>query len=83
MKNKKLNVKNVIKHAYEQQKMKKNIDTNGTLSRIIIHPTAEGLENTACRFSGTFTVNKITGMLHITALGHGYMGKHTDHKGIP
>jgi hypothetical protein len=22
-------------------------------------------------------------MLHITALGHGYMGKHTDHKGIP
>ena len=32
-----------------------------------------------CRISGTAQVNKVTGNLHITALGHGYLGDHTPH----
>ncbi|TPX50431.1 hypothetical protein SeLEV6574_g00904 [Synchytrium endobioticum] len=33
----------------------------------------------ACRIIGTAPVQKLSGMLHITALGHGYMGQHVDH----
>lgn len=34
----------------------------------------------ACRIYGSVQVKKVTGNLHITTLGHGYMsGEHTDH----
>ncbi|KAI1320469.1 hypothetical protein EDD11_000854 [Mortierella claussenii] len=33
----------------------------------------------ACRVIGSFEANKLSGNLHITALGHGYPGAHIDH----
>ncbi|KAJ3160628.1 hypothetical protein HDU86_000387 [Geranomyces michiganensis] len=36
--------------------------------------------DTACRITGALRVNKVSGMLHFTALGHGYIGGHTPHK---
>ena len=33
----------------------------------------------ACRFLGSFNAQKVAGMLHVTALGHGYGGMHVDH----
>ncbi|EGF81798.1 hypothetical protein BATDEDRAFT_86854 [Batrachochytrium dendrobatidis JAM81] len=36
----------------------------------------------ACRFRGSFQANKVEGMLHFTALGHGYFGVHTPHDAI-
>eukprot|EP00842_Homolaphlyctis_polyrhiza_P003460 jgi/Hompol1/4114/HPOL_003486-RA len=36
----------------------------------------------ACRFAGTFQTNKVEGMLHFTAMGHGYYGSHTPHNVI-
>ncbi|KAI8874103.1 DUF1692-domain-containing protein [Ramicandelaber brevisporus] len=41
-------------------------------------PTKDG-EPDACRVHGSVLVNKIAGNLHITALGHGHGGAHTDH----
>ncbi|KAH9248216.1 hypothetical protein BASA81_014137 [Batrachochytrium salamandrivorans] len=39
-------------------------------------------ELNACRFRGSFEANKVEGMLHFTALGHGYFGSHTPHEAI-
>ncbi|KAJ3138748.1 hypothetical protein HK100_012420 [Physocladia obscura] len=37
----------------------------------------------ACRVKGHISVNKVAGMFHITALGHGYMdGKHVPHESM-
>jgi hypothetical protein len=37
-------------------------------------------DGSACRIYGSVSVKKVTGNLHITTLGHGYMsGHHTDH----
>ncbi|KAF9435243.1 hypothetical protein BGZ76_006658 [Entomortierella beljakovae] len=33
----------------------------------------------ACRMYGSFDITKIAGNLHITSVGHGYPGVHTDH----
>ncbi|KAF9992757.1 hypothetical protein BGZ65_011832, partial [Modicella reniformis] len=33
----------------------------------------------ACRITGSFEVNKLSGNLHITTFGHGYFGAHVDH----
>ncbi|GJN93431.1 hypothetical protein Rhopal_006486-T1 [Rhodotorula paludigena] len=43
--------------------------------------TAKVVENgPACRIYGTMDVKKVTGNLHITTLGHGYLSwEHTDH----
>ncbi|RKO89187.1 endoplasmic reticulum vesicle transporter-domain-containing protein, partial [Blyttiomyces helicus] len=35
-----------------------------------------------CRIVGSVKVNKVTGMLHFTAPGHGYFGKHVAHDAI-
>jgi hypothetical protein len=41
------------------------------------HLVEDGL---ACRVYGTVQVKKVTGNLHITTLGHGYLSwEHTDH----
>lgn len=41
------------------------------------HVVEDGL---ACRVYGTVQVKKVTGNLHITTLGHGYLSwEHTDH----
>lgn len=34
----------------------------------------------ACRIAGSFEANKLSGNMHITAVGHGYHGEHIDHK---
>ncbi|KAF9337899.1 hypothetical protein BG006_001886 [Podila minutissima] len=34
----------------------------------------------ACRIAGSFEANKLSGNMHITAVGHGYAGVHIDHK---
>ncbi|KAJ3042535.1 hypothetical protein HDV00_007069 [Rhizophlyctis rosea] len=39
----------------------------------------KGEKSNACRITGTVPVNKVTGMLHFTALGHGYFGVHVPH----
>ncbi|OAQ32223.1 DUF1692-domain-containing protein [Linnemannia elongata AG-77] len=33
----------------------------------------------ACRIAGSFEANKLSGNMHITAVGHGYYGAHSDH----
>ncbi|KAI8596848.1 endoplasmic reticulum vesicle transporter-domain-containing protein, partial [Dissophora ornata] len=33
----------------------------------------------ACRITGSFEANKLSGNMHITAVGHGYDGAHLDH----
>ncbi|KAF9948981.1 hypothetical protein BGZ72_009147 [Mortierella alpina] len=33
----------------------------------------------ACRIAGSFKANKLSGNMHITAVGHGYPGAHVDH----
>ncbi|KAF9944937.1 hypothetical protein BGZ70_004204 [Mortierella alpina] len=33
----------------------------------------------ACRIAGSFKANKLSGNMHITAIGHGYPGTHVDH----
>lgn len=43
------------------------------------HDLILGKGKQACRFVGSFNVQKVTGMLHVTALGHGYGGIHVDH----
>ncbi|KAL2915427.1 hypothetical protein HK105_205043 [Polyrhizophydium stewartii] len=73
--------------ARERKKMK---PPKGKLSA---RPTAEngghGADKTiaggvpnACRFRGSFPANKVEGMLHFTAGGHGYYGSHTPHDAI-
>jgi len=37
-------------------------------------------EKSSCRITGHIDIIKFAGNFHITALGHGYGGKHTDHK---
>jgi len=37
-------------------------------------------EKSCCRITGHINVHKLAGNFHITALGHGYGGKHTEHK---
>ncbi|KAF9105464.1 hypothetical protein BGX27_009614 [Mortierella sp. AM989] len=34
----------------------------------------------ACRIVGSFEANKLSGNMHITAVGHGYPGAHIDHQ---
>ncbi|KAF8979765.1 hypothetical protein BGZ46_005084 [Entomortierella lignicola] len=34
----------------------------------------------ACKIVGSFEANKLSGNLHITAVGHGYAGAHIDHR---
>ncbi|KAF9206770.1 hypothetical protein BGZ49_001871 [Haplosporangium sp. Z 27] len=34
----------------------------------------------ACKIVGSFEANKLSGNLHITAVGHGYVGAHIDHR---
>lgn len=34
----------------------------------------------ACRITGEVKLNKVAGMLHFTAAGHGYWGQHTPHE---
>ncbi|ORX44336.1 DUF1692-domain-containing protein [Piromyces finnis] len=36
-------------------------------------------EKSSCRITGQIDVHKLAGNFHITALGHGYGGKHTEH----
>ncbi|KAG4099834.1 DUF1692-domain-containing protein [Neocallimastix lanati (nom. inval.)] len=36
-------------------------------------------EKSCCRITGQIDVHKLAGNFHITALGHGYGGKHTEH----
>ncbi|BGP13494.1 hypothetical protein JCM10213v2_001416 [Rhodosporidiobolus nylandii] len=49
--------------------------------RRVFAKTAKLVENgPACRIYGSMDVKKVTGNLHITTLGHGYMSwEHTDH----
>ncbi|TPX69548.1 hypothetical protein SpCBS45565_g02255 [Spizellomyces sp. 'palustris'] len=44
--------------------------------------TIRGEETEACRITGSINVNKVSGMLHFTALGHGYFGGHTPHEAM-
>jgi len=37
-------------------------------------------EKSCCRITGRIDVHKLAGNFHITALGHGYGGKHTEHQ---
>ncbi|KAL7004925.1 hypothetical protein EMMF5_005538 [Cystobasidiomycetes sp. EMM_F5] len=42
-----------------------------------VHPVQDG---PACRIYGSMTVKRVTGNLHVTTLGHGYMSwEHTEH----
>jgi hypothetical protein len=53
-----------------------NADYEGRVGRT--GHSSQGLN--ACRIQGSINVNRVTGMLHITALGHGYLGtQHVDH----
>ncbi|KAL8286631.1 hypothetical protein RQP46_004159 [Phenoliferia psychrophenolica] len=57
-------------------------DSRRTSKRNRVFPkTAHYIENgPACRVYGTMSVKKVTGNLHITTLGHGYLSwEHTDH----
>ncbi|GAA5918661.1 hypothetical protein JCM6882_004178, partial [Rhodosporidiobolus microsporus] len=49
--------------------------------RRVFTKTANAIENgPACRIYGSMDVKKVTGNLHITTLGHGYLSwEHTDH----
>ncbi|KAF9428318.1 hypothetical protein BGZ94_002790 [Podila epigama] len=61
-----LNIKNLIKTANRATTMRK--DAYG------------GASFDACRLVGSFKANKLSGNMHITAVGHGYPGAHLDHK---
>lgn len=39
-------------------------------------------EKSCCRITGSIEIHKLAGNFHITALGHGYGGKHTEHNAI-
>ncbi|KAI8614660.1 endoplasmic reticulum vesicle transporter-domain-containing protein [Chytriomyces sp. MP71] len=63
----KLDVHKVVAEA--QRKHREHVDTAGA--------------PTACRIKGHINVNRVAGMFHITALGHGYMdGKHVSHEAM-
>ncbi|KAJ3280466.1 hypothetical protein HK104_000650 [Borealophlyctis nickersoniae] len=46
------------------------------------HGSAKDGQSQACRIHGSLNVNKVMGMLHFTAPGHGYMGKHVPHEAM-
>ncbi|CEQ43066.1 SPOSA6832_04948, partial [Sporobolomyces salmonicolor] len=54
---------------------------SGSKGRKVFPRTAHVVENgPACRIWGSMDVKKVTGNLHITTLGHGYLSwEHTDH----
>jgi len=56
-------------------------DSKGSKKSRVFPKTANPTENgPACRVYGTMEVKKVTGNLHITTLGHGYLSwEHTDH----
>ncbi|KAA1065862.1 hypothetical protein PGT21_013748 [Puccinia graminis f. sp. tritici] len=76
----------------------KRIDHNNSTSELsatqILHASKKGQtfgktrplvpDGPACRIYGNTQVKKVTGNLHITTLGHGYLSwEHTDHKRMP
>ncbi|KAJ3050516.1 Endoplasmic reticulum-Golgi intermediate compartment protein 2 [Rhizophlyctis rosea] len=62
-----LNVHNLVNQAAREARDSSNSKGNG------------GEKSNACRITGTVPVNKVSGMLHFTALGHGYFGAHVSH----
>jgi len=69
-------------YRYDQnvQAIFDNADDKNANSAIQVNN--EGQSPDACRLYGSFTVNKVAGNLHITALGHGHGGAHTPHEAI-
>ena len=39
------------------------------------------IKSKACRVRGSIKVGKVSGLFHVTALGHGYFGFHLPHEG--
>ncbi|KAJ3066622.1 hypothetical protein HK102_007601, partial [Quaeritorhiza haematococci] len=66
-----LNVKKILREAQGR---------GDYLKRPTINSGSKPDAQEACQIKGTVSVNKVSGMLHITALGHGYMGQHTPHE---
>ncbi|KAK4050704.1 hypothetical protein OIV83_003430 [Microbotryomycetes sp. JL201] len=68
-----------IKNAKEISASRMIHDSHG---RRVFPKTANVIEDgPACRIYGSMAVKKVTGNLHITTLGHGYLSwEHTDHK---
>ncbi|KAM0791808.1 hypothetical protein ACM66B_004068 [Microbotryomycetes sp. NB124-2] len=68
-----------IKNAKEISATRMIHDSHG---RRVFPKTANIIEDgPACRIYGSMAVKKVTGNLHITTLGHGYLSwEHTDHK---
>ncbi|KAI9352074.1 endoplasmic reticulum vesicle transporter-domain-containing protein [Obelidium mucronatum] len=63
----KLDVHRIVAEA--QRKHREHMDQSGVLN--------------GCRIKGHISVNKVAGMFHITALGHGYMdGRHVPHEAM-
>ena len=49
----------------------------------LLNPAVKiGAGDSACRVNGLVKVNRVSGLFHITALGHGYFGAHVDHDAI-
>ncbi|KAK4055067.1 hypothetical protein OIO90_003408 [Microbotryomycetes sp. JL221] len=68
-----------LKNTKEVSASKMIHDAHG---RRVFPATSNIIENgPACRIYGSMAVKKVTGNLHITTLGHGYLSwEHTDHK---
>ncbi|KAJ3390202.1 Inorganic pyrophosphatase [Lobulomyces angularis] len=71
-----LNVKKAMKQAELEMSGGKKLAKPYAVSGSDIQETE------ACRIKGRADVNKVSGMLHFTALGHGYWGAHTPHEAI-
>ncbi|KAJ3224337.1 Inorganic pyrophosphatase [Clydaea vesicula] len=69
-----LNVKKAMKQAELEMSGGKKLAKPYAVSGSDIQETE------ACRIKGRADVNKVSGMLHFTALGHGYWGAHTPHE---
>jgi len=67
---------------YVEDKENKNFDMDEIMDNANVEDDSWSSyedEKSCCRITGQIDIHKLAGNFHITALGHGYGGKHTDH----
>ncbi|KAI9152419.1 hypothetical protein H9P43_009210 [Blastocladiella emersonii ATCC 22665] len=74
----------VYKHGIQPASTQPRDDPLSSLRTVKLPPAvAVPVEDSdACRMSGAFTVNKVAGNVHVTALGHAYGGLHVPHDAL-
>ncbi|KAJ1678360.1 hypothetical protein EV182_004207 [Spiromyces aspiralis] len=69
-------------HGYDIQNILRQARKSGRRDSPSSVTPESDITNTGCRIFGKVILNKVSGILHITAHGHGHGGPHVPHEGI-